>query len=240
MMPPVLTCMILEDEPNASQRLERLISAQPFLKLTGSFTHSAGALQALRNNPPHLFFCDIHVPGQSGIELVRSFSADIFSTRIIFTTAYNDYASEAFNLHALDYLVKPITRERFTEAIQKAMAYFTLTAAAADKGQEDARALFFKNTLGIKERVEISAISYIEARGNYACIHCDGRELLATQNLGQITGRLPAGKFLRIHRSYTVAKNRILAIEGAEVLLPGHIRLPVGRNFKAGIGLVLG
>lgn len=239
-MPPALTCMILEDEPNARQRLERLISAQPFLKLTGSFAHSPDALQALRQNPPHLFFCDIHVPGPSGIELVRSFSADHFSTRIIFTTAYNEYASEAFNLHALDYLVKPITRERFAEAIQKAIAYFTLSATAADKGQEQATALFFKNTRGIKERIEISAINYIEARGNYSCIHCDDRELLATQNLGQITSRLPAGKFLRIHRSYTVAKNRILAIEGAELLLPGQIRLPVGRFFKTSIGLVLG
>jgi DNA-binding LytR/AlgR family response regulator len=217
------TCIIVDDEQHAIDVLEHYIKQIPSLQLLASFTNPLQALQSLNNEKVDLLFLDIQMPEISGLDFIRAIRG---RSKVILTTAYSEFVSEGFELEVEDYLLKPIPFPRFLKAIQRLQSpSSSLGASAADTTIDDY--FFVKTELkGKMLRINFSDIDYIESMKNYVAIHHNGIKTMALLTMKDLEERLPAAWFLRIHRSFIIAVDKITAIEGNTVLL---------RNVKEGI-----
>ncbi len=229
-----MTCIIVDDEPLAQQVLEDYIITIPFLSLRAKCSSAFEAFDILRKEKIDLIFLDIHMPNVSGIDFINSLeNKPIF----IFTTAYSEYALDAFNLNALDYLVKPIPFDRFLKAANKAFDYYSLknpqAAAQKPEKQEEKteRYLFVKSDYHT-QRVDLNEISFIEGLKDYVKIYLtSGKSVITLNSLRNMAEKLPADEFVRVHKSYIVSISKIGTISRNRIIM-GDKYIPIGDNFK--------
>ena len=223
-----LNCAIIDDEPLAVELMEGYVRKTPFLTLCGSFGSGSAAFDMLRDRPVDLLFCDIQMPGLSGMELSRMLPAD---TRVIFTTAFSRYAVEGFRVNAVDYLLKPISYADFLAAAQKALEWFELKHRAGAPA-DDLRSIFVKTEYRLRQ-IELERILYIEGLKDYVKIHVEGEPhpVLSLMSLKSLEEQLPADRFIRVHRSYIVQPAKIRTIERNSIVF-GRERIPISENYR--------
>ena len=215
----------VDDEPLALALLEDNIRQIPSLRLLASCSSAMEALSVLREQEVDLIFLDIQMPGLTGLQFLQSLAE---RPMIILITAYEKYALEGFNLDVIDYLVKPVSFERFLKACNKAQDFFRLRQNAF-AGEQD---YFFVNAEYGLIKIVIPDILLIEGLKDYLKIHmADGKPLVIRMSLKSIEEKLPAHKFFRIHKSYIVSLSRITSIRKNSVFL-GRQELPLSDHYK--------
>ncbi|MDP4261813.1 MAG: LytTR family DNA-binding domain-containing protein [Bacteroidota bacterium] len=222
-----LNCIIIDDEPVARKVLEEYIEDIDFMELAGKAEDPVKASTILNNTTIDLMFLDINMPRLSGIEFLRT-SRSLPMT--IMTTAYAEYAIEGFELDVLDYLVKPISFERFLKACHKAKDYYELQKNSRENqpgGQYND--YFFVKCDGKIEKVLYEELIYIEAMLNYIVLHTTTRKMMVYLTIKGITEKLPPTIFLKIHKSYIININKIKSINGNEIDL-GHAKVVISQN----------
>ena len=228
-----LRCFVVDDEPLAVKMLENFIERTPFLELAGSFTDPVLALSEIRTQAPQLVFLDIQMPDLSGMELSRMIPD---GTRIIFTTAFKQYAFESYEVSALDFLLKPIRYQKFLEAAEKAREWFTLkeaaSAAPAAAAVETKTSTFFKVD-GALRKVEYDDILFVEGMKDYVMVYlASQRQPLVTHvTMKAMEEMLPAG-FMRIHRSFIVALDKVASVSGTGDVKVGDRLLHVSDAYR--------
>ena len=230
-----LRCFVVDDEPLAVKMLENFIERTPFLELAGSFTDPVLALSEIRTQAPQLVFLDIQMPDLSGMELSRMIPD---GTRIIFTTAFKQYAFESYEVSALDFLLKPIRYQKFLEAAEKAREWFTLkeaasaAPAAAAPAVEAKTSTFFKVD-GALRKVEYDDILFVEGMKDYVMVYlASQRQPLVTHvTMKGMEEMLPAG-FMRIHRSFIVALDKVSSVSATGDVKVGDRLLHVSDAYR--------
>lgn len=209
--------------------MESYAAKTPFLSLKGSFTSGTAAYSFLQDNPVDLLFCDIQMPNLSGMDLSRMLPE---RTRIIFTTAFSEYAVEGFKVRALDYLLKPISYEDFLSATVKAKEYFEVTEPVEVTEQRKIKSIFVKTEYRLQQ-IDLDKITYIEGLKDYVKIHLnDGSTpVLSLMRLKNLEDTLPNEDFVRVHKSFIVRLTAIEAIERSHILI-GQDRIPIGDSYK--------
>ncbi len=224
-----LRCFVVDDEPLAVKMLENFIDRTPFLERSASFTDPVLALSEIRTQAPQLVFLDIQMPDLSGMELSRMVPPD---TRIIFTTAFKQYAFESYEVSALDFLLKPIRYQKFLEAAEKAREWFAMKEAAAAK-PEEMTAAFFKVD-GSLRKVELSDILFVEGMKDYVMVYLQSqRQPVVTHvTMKAMEEMLPSGRFMRIHRSHIVALDKVSSVSSTGDVKVGDRLLHVSDAYR--------
>lgn len=232
----MLNVLIVDDEPLALDVLETYIEQMPDLKLVQRCSNALEANEVLKNHDIDLMFLDIQMPQLTGIDFVKSLTKP---PMIVFTTAYANYAIQGFDLNALDYLLKPISLERFMKAVNKAIDQAELLEreeqfVGNSSGIESSDFFFVKADKKLI-KVNFDDILYIEGLKDYVIIRLKNSRVITLQTMKSLEEKLPQGRFKRIHRSYIVAMDKILAIEGnmVEVMEKDKVKLlPIGKNYR--------
>jgi DNA-binding LytR/AlgR family response regulator len=233
----MLNVLIVDDEPLALDVLETYIGQMPDLRLVKRCSNAIEANEALKHESVDLMFLDIQMPQLTGTDFVKTLTRP---PMIVFTTAYPNYAIQGFDLNALDYLLKPISFERFVKAVNKAVEHAELTQreAAPASGANtlgDGLDFFFVKADKKLVKVNFDDIIYIEGLKDYVIIRLINGRVITLQTMKSLEDRLPVMRFRRIHRSYIVALEKILAIEGNMVEVQEKDRpklLPIGKNYR--------
>lgn len=229
-----LTCAIIDDEPLAISLLESYANKTPFLELSGKYNSAVNALPMLTGTPVDLLFLDIQMPELSGLELSQILNAD---TRIIFTTAFDQYALDSYKVNALDYLLKPISYPDFLKSANKALQWYELlrkptveTMPATDR--EEPESIFIKTEYKLVQ-IELRRILYIEGLKDYVKIYVEDepRPLLSLISMKSMEDMLPATRFIRVHRSFIVQPEKIKVIERNRIIY-GKEYIPISDNYK--------
>jgi len=219
-----LNCIAIDDEPPALVLMQQYISQLPGLKLLHTFDDAVSGCDFLRRNAVDLLFIDINMPAISGLDLVRSLEKQ---PMVIFTTAHKKFAIDGFELDAVDYLLKPISFERFSKAVTKATEYFEYKS----KPVAEPQALFVYSEYRIV-KILLADIEYIESLEDYIRIHITGsKPVMTLMTLKKALENLPASKFRRIHRSYIVAVEKVKSILKRKVKLISGTELPVSDSY---------
>ena len=224
----IIKCIIVEDEPIARNILKQYIGRDTRLQLTGNFKSPVEGLQHIQNEPTDLVFLDIKMPEISGIELLKSLTSP---PTVIFTTAFREYAADGFDLNAIDYLVKPFSFERFLQAINK-----VAESSKYSRKKNDAEEGVTVSSVFIKDgtkliQIDIEEILFVEALREYIKIVTPRKKYLVHQSMKSLELKLPPNNFIRIHKSYIVAINKINSIEGNTITIADHT-LPISRQQK--------
>lgn len=233
----MINVIIVDDEPLAQDVLETYIEKVPELKLVKKCSNAFEANEALKNNQIDLMFLDIQMPQLTGIDFLKTLSKPPL---VIFTTAYSNYAIEGFELNALDYLLKPISIDRFMKAVNKAVEQVALqrkdtpVGSSAPAEEEGPDYIFVKADKKLV-KVNFDEILYIEGLKDYVIIRMEGQRVITLQTMKSLEDKLPQSQFKRIHRSYIVNIKHIEAVVGnmVEVTEKGQAKhLPVGKNYR--------
>ena len=233
-----IRCIIVDDEPLAVEMLAGYVRRTPSLELTGTFTDSVLALSEIGSSMPDLVFMDIQMPDLNGLELSKLLPSE---TKIVFTTAFKEYAFESYEVGAVDYLLKPIKDQKFIEAVAKAEKWFSMTSTNHattevennDKGRKSA----FIKVDGELRNIEFDDILYVAGMKDYVTVHLqsDNTPLVTHITMKAIEDLLPAEKFMRIHRSYIVALDKISAIDSYGDVLISKVAIPVSDSYRKDI-----
>lgn len=213
--PLILRCVVADDEPIAREGMRQLIAQVPFLELKSATGDPAKVPELIEG--ADLLFLDIEMPGLSGIALAQQLKTTV---PIVFTTAFPEYAIKGYELNVLDYLLKPVTLQRFLKTANKARAL-----------HERAEVLVIKGENGM-ERIPLEEIRYIEARLNYVVVHLEKRKIMTYGSIKSMAERLPKPDFMRVHKSYIVALQKVEKMEGSALTI-GDEKIPVSRENKA-------
>lgn len=212
-----IRCCVVDDEPLARAGIEGYVSKLPYLTLAGSFSSALDLLEKLDELKPDLLFLDIQMPHLTGLEFVKNL---LNPPKVIFTTAYDQYALEGFELDVLDYLMKPISFERFLKAAEKAKSQL-------QRGRDS----FFVKTDKRMEKIIFDDITYLESMQNYVIIHVNDGKLITHSTLKAICETLPGEQFIQIHKQYVINHRQVTAIEGNQVVI-GNKTLPISRTYR--------
>lgn len=228
MNPKNISCIIVEDEPPAIKVLKNYAGKVAELDIIGIYQNPLEALHVLRQTEVDLLFLDINLPDLSGIELLKSLKNP---PKVIFTTAYSEFALEGFELQITDFLLKPYSFDRFVKAIHKVLQEIEtekkLQEWSADK---EADVLVIKADRKIY-RLPFEDILHLQAYGDYVKIQTTGKQLVPKETLNNLEKLLPEDQFIRIHRSYIIALNKVEYVEGNLVHI-GERNIPVGKSFR--------
>lgn len=222
-----VSCIIVDDEPLAREVLEKYISECPMLDLKASCSSAYEAMDVLDRIPAGIVFLDINMPGLSGLSMIRSLDR---LPEIVFTTAYPEFAVEGFDLDAADYLVKPFPYERFLKAVNKAVKRIE-NLKTSGPGAADQKKFLMVRADGKIYQVDHSSIRSLEAMGDYVRIHTDSGVITAYDTLKNMEEILPEEQFLRVHRSYIIALERISFLEGNRLRVDDS-DIPVGQSYR--------
>ena len=226
-----MNCLIVDDEPYARQLLETYVAKLTGLSLLPSCANAVQAFEVLRQQTVHLLFLDIQMPQITGIELLKSLHV---KPRIIITTAYRDYAMDAYDLDVVDYLLKPIAFERFLRAVNKVFEVkpvAPLPSSHAAVGPGYAEAFTYVKTAREMVKIFLKDILYIESLRDYVRIKTATRDVIAYQKISYLEQMLPENYFLRVHRSYIVAMEQVTVFKPSSLKV-GTVTIPIGRSFK--------
>jgi DNA-binding LytR/AlgR family response regulator len=231
----MLRCIAIDDEELALELLEDNIRQVPYLQLVASCSNALEAMQVLQRQPVDLVFTDIQMPGLTGLQFIQSVPT---SCLFILITAYEKYALEGFNLNVVDYLLKPVSLDRFVKACNKAWELHQLKNKATPAPAQPVADYFFINVDYSLLKVAFIDITWIEGLKDYVKIHLKSSErpVVARMSLKALEEQLPASLFLRIHKSYIVSKESITAIRKNSVFLK-TLELPVGDNYKEAVDM---
>ena len=222
-----LSCMIVDDEPLAVRLLESYVEKTPDLQLLTSYTDSMTAINAIKEHKPNLLFLDIQMPNIDGMELAHSLPTE---TRVVFTTAFKEYAFESYEVNALDFLLKPIRYNKFLGSIEKARKVFDVQQTAVQPKQ-------LLNTVFIRvdgewRNISIDQITYVNGMKDYVLFYLDGEKkpLISHLTMKAVEEMLPSDKFLRVHRSYIIAVDKIQKVDRNDCIYIGEeiIHVPDG------------
>jgi two-component system response regulator LytT len=234
-----LNCIAVDDEPLALGLVCALIEQTPFLNLIGSYSSAIEALGALQQHKVDLLFLDIQMPNLNGIELARVLdSRGPNKPRIIFTTAYNQFALEGYRVDALDYLLKPFNYEEFLHAANKALGYAPIASALETTPTQPVNEQVENDYLFVKVeyqlvRIALSDILYLESLKDYVKVYLQNTEkpILTLSSLKALEEKLPARRFMRVHRSYIVSLDKINSITRNSLHI-GKINITVGDQYR--------
>ncbi|MBQ1913580.1 MAG: response regulator transcription factor [Bacteroidales bacterium] len=226
-----LRCIIVDDEPLAVKMLEGYVARTPSLALAGSFNDPVQALSEIRTVAPEIVFLDIQMPDLDGLELSRMLPPD---TRVIFTTAFKQYAFDSYEVSALDFLLKPIRYQKFLEAVQKAREWFDLKDAAAQPSPVQEKTSVYIKVDGTLLKVELADIRYVEGMKDYVMFHLASRRqpLVTHLTMKAVEELLPPARFLRIHRSHVVNLERIDSVSPQGDVKVGDTLLHVSEGYR--------
>ena len=220
-----LKCAIVDDEPLALGLLRSYVLKTPTLELAGEYSSAVQAMKELPNKHIDLIFLDIQMPDLSGLEFSRMIDA---KTRIVFTTAFQQYAIEGYKVNALDYLLKPISYADFAGAVNKAVQWFELL----EQPREQVNSIFVKREYKLIQ-VELKDILYIEGLKDYVKIYEEGtsKPILSLMSMKSLEDMLPPSRFIRVHRSFIVQKDKIRVIDHGRIVF-GKTYVPIGDSYK--------
>jgi DNA-binding LytR/AlgR family response regulator len=222
-----LNCLIVDDEPLAIKVLEAHIANIPSLVISGTCSNAFTAIDILKQGKTDLMFLDIHMPKLLGHEFLRTLRSP---PKVIFTTAYKEYALDAFELDAVDYLLKPITLERLVKAVNKISNSIIIDQKEENSIVENEGFLYFRVDRKMI-KVNYSDIVYVESMKDYVkIVRVAGKTLLVKQSISSLEQVLPANLFLRIHRSYIIARHKIAAFTNHDIEI-GGMEIPIGRLY---------
>ena len=237
-----LTCIIVDDEPLAVKLLESFVAKTPDLELHGSFTDSVEAINAIKQLKPQLLFLDIQMPDLNGMELAHMLPE---GTRIIFTTAFKEYAFESYEVSALDFLLKPIRYNKFIAAVEKAREWFGLRGEKTQEAEQSPapqmstpngnNSLFLKVD-GEYRQVALDKILYVSGMKDYVMFYLEGerKPLITHLTMKAVEDMLPTSQFMRVHRSYIVALNKIRSVDRNDCIYIGDEIIRVTEAFREG------
>ncbi len=209
----MLNCIIIDDEELARVLLKSYVDKLSFLTFKGEFENPLDALEILKSQPVDVVFLDIQMPQLKGTDFAKLIPA---TTRVIFTTAYSEYALDGFELNAIDYLLKPITFERFLAAVNK------VKIASEGTSESSIQTITIKSGYDL-HKVNLADILYIKSDSEYVMFYLENRKIMAYQSLKSLVETLPAASFMRVHRSYIVNKNAVTGMKGRDLLIGTNI-----------------
>ncbi len=220
-----LNCAIVDDEPLALGLLESYVDKTPFLELAGKYSSAVQAMKELPGKHVDLLFLDIQMPELNGLEFSRMIDS---STRIVFTTAFGQYAIDGYKVNALDYLLKPISYVDFLQAANKALQWFELL----QQPKEEIQSIFVKSDYKLVQ-IELNKILYIEGLKDYIKIYEEDspKPILSLMSMKAMEDLLPSSRFMRVHRSYIVQKDKIRIIDRGRIVF-GKNYIPVSDSYK--------
>ena len=228
-----IRCAVVDDEPLALGLMASYVKKTPFLELVGAYSSAVQAMQEMHDHPVDLVFLDIQMPELNGLDYSRMIPPQ---TRVVFTTAFNQYALDGYKVSALDYLLKPISYPDFLQAANKAQDWFKMVEqsqqpAKAEK-TEDIQSIFIKSDYKLIQ-IELKNILYIEGLKDYVKIYEDNnpKPILSLMSMKAMEDMLPTDRFIRVHRSYIVQKEKIRIIEHNRIVF-GNTYIPIGESYK--------
>lgn len=216
-----IKCIIVDDEPLAVQLLENYVQKIPFLNLVFTSNNPVTVLEYIQNNEADLIFLDIQMPQLSGINFMKIAGEQL---KYILTTAYSEYALEGYEHNVIDYLLKPISFERFSKSTLKAQEHFQIK----DSGISH----FFVKSSGQQNRINFDDISFIESIKDYVNIKTENKEHIVLETLKSLENQLP-DHFLRVHKSFIINLNKIQTIDGKNIQLVSEKIIPIGETYKS-------
>ncbi|HMO41485.1 MAG TPA: LytTR family DNA-binding domain-containing protein [Saprospiraceae bacterium] len=223
-----ITCLIIDDEPLALDLLESYVRRTPFLELAGRCSNAFEAMEQLAQQPVDLLFLDIQMPDLSGVEFSRTLKN---GPKVIFTTAFEQYALEGFKVDALDYLLKPFSYEEFLKAANKAAEWFQLVWQQGQK-TADENCLFVKSEYKLIQ-IKLDEVLYFEGLKDYIKIYLRGHDkpILTLMTLKAVEEKLPPEKFMRVHRSFIIHLEKIESVERSRIII-GDFSVVVAEQYR--------
>lgn len=222
-----IRCLIVDDEPPALDVLRSHIANTPMLEVAGECHNAVGAFEFLQHQHVDLIFLDIQMPRLLGTDLVKALADP---PKVIFTTAHREYAMEGFDLNAVDFLLKPISFDRFLKAVQKAVHAEVRPTRVEEPVSESPRFLYFRADRKMV-KVLLEDISYVEGLKDYVKIHTGSQTLITKQTISAVGEMLPADEFIRVHRSFIVSINKISSFSLHAVFI-GKEEIPIGPLYR--------
>jgi len=238
-----IRCAIIDDEHLARQYMKDYVSRIPFLELEGEYNSPMKIMDALYQGRIDLLFLDIQMPDISGLDFLRSLEQKPY---VVLTTAYKEFALEGYELEVTDYLLKPFSFDRFLKAANKVYQAMSQREQAGASGTDPEQKTDFKEDyLVIRAdrklyKINYEDLIYIEGQKAYVTFHSENnKRITALASLKELEEKLPAGQFMRIHKSYIVSVKKIDALEGNQLEVAGEM-LPVGKNYRSAVARVFG
>ncbi|KGE85220.1 MAG: LytR/AlgR family response regulator transcription factor [Phaeodactylibacter xiamenensis] len=226
----MLRCVIVDDEPLAIQLLSDYVRKTPDLELAEAFSNPIEALQYLQGQTDLLLFLDVQMPELTGIQVMKILNQRL---PVILTTAYEQYALQGYEHNVVDYLMKPISYDRFYQAVQKVEIGDRRPTSEVQDAELNASYLFVKTEYRL-QRVDYADIAYLEGQGDYVAIHTPAGRIMTLENMKHFEEVLPTALFVRTHRSYIVSIPKIDYIERNRVVI-GKERLPISEGYRKGV-----
>ncbi len=225
-----LTCLIVEDEPLARNLMTEYVRKIPYLNLIEACSSPLAAIEILRKQSVDLLFLDIQMPEITGISLLKALQK---KPMVILTTAYSEYALEGYELDVIDYLLKPITFERFLRAVEKASQRTSVptTTVSENKPADVAQPFIFVKDGTKLVKIRWDDILYVEGLKDYVTIHTKQQKIVSLQRIKSLEEQLPSDKFIRIHHSYIIAISAIDVIHKGEVQI-GTAQIPISDTYR--------
>ncbi len=229
-IPKMLKCLVVEDEPLAIKLLQDHIGKVSFLELAGTYTNPLEALIAFNNQSIDLIFLDIQMPQLNGVQFMQLLQN---RSMVIITSAYQEYAIEGFEHNVVDYLLKPISFERFYRAVEKAytLKHPSVKLTASPEIYPVTGGYIFIKTGTKTMRVELDDVLYIEGLKNYVSIYTKTQRIISLQTMKQLEEIFPLNRFIRVHKSYIIALDKINSIERQEIYIKDKV-IPIGSTYS--------
>jgi two-component system LytT family response regulator len=224
-----IDCIAIDDEPLALSKLEGFIRKVPDLNLLRTFDNAIEAVGWLKENSAGLIFLDIQMEQLTGIQFLEATGT---SSRIVITSAYDQYAIKGFELNVTDYLLKPFSFQRFLQAVDKVMEYFAQKPySTTNYIKSESNSFIFVKTEYRLERIDLDDILYIEGMKDYLRIVCSDKKIMTLQSFAKFEENLPFNKFCRVHKSFVVAIDKIKSVERGVIIIADK-RIPVSNTYK--------
>ncbi len=223
-----INCIIIDDEPLARKGLKEYVADTDFLQLTGEFDNPLKATETISKGEVQLLFLDIQMPKITGLEFFRTLKQP---PPVVFTTAYPQYALDGFEVNALDYLVKPISFDRFLKAALKAKEFYEVREKNSGITSSPGADYFFIKADNKLVKLGYEDVLFAEALQNYVLIHTSEKKYITYLTFKAVEDYLPGDRFIKTHKSYIVAASKIDSIEGNDISIGQH-HIPISRNLK--------
>lgn len=224
-----LNCWIVDDEPLALELLSSYVSRTPFLNLTGKYSSAVKAMEDLSKDEVNVIFLDIQMPEVNGMEFAQMIDEN---TRIIFTTAFSEYALDGYRVNALDYLLKPFSYSDFLNAAKRALKWYEMKMSAQENKENISDGIFVRADYKLIH-ILYDDILMIEGLKDYIKIYStkEKRPIITLMSLKAMEEDLPAGRFIRVHRSYIISRSKISSIDKNRIIINEH-QVPIGETYR--------